>query len=236
MKAKILAVDDEAEARAILRQRLADAGFVPLLAADGTEAVTVAREQKPDLIVLDLMLPGLDGFEVCRVLRRDPATAQIPIIFLTARTDEMDRIIGLELGAEDYVTKPFSPRELVLRIKRSLARIPGAAAPTMFQRGGLTIDLPRHEVTLDGRRVALTATEFRLLEVLVQHADFLQPRAQLLKQVWNYESDVTSRTVDTHMRRLREKMGAAAVHLETVRGVGYRFVREPIEAGDVPAR
>ncbi|HEY1108562.1 MAG TPA: response regulator transcription factor, partial [Opitutaceae bacterium] len=179
----------------------------------------------PDLIVLDLMLPGLDGFEVCRLLRRDSATAAIPIIFLTARTDEMDRIVGLELGAEDYVTKPFSPRELVLRIKRTLLRATPATPPAVFTCGELTVDLPRHEVMLNGERVMLTATEFKLLEVLVQRAGFLQSRAQLLKEIWNYEADVTSRTVDTHMRRLREKLRDAARHLETVRGVGYRFVR-----------
>ncbi len=225
MKSKILVVDDEPDALEILGQRLRDAGFSTLFAGDGLRALESARGEQPDLIVLDLMLPGLDGFEVCRLLRRDPATAAIPIIFLTARIEEMDRIVGLELGAEDYVTKPFSPRELVLRIKRTLLRSAPAAAPAVFTCGELTVDLPRHEVTLNGERVMLTATEFKLLEVLVQRAGFLQSRAQLLKEIWNYESDVTSRTVDTHMRRLREKLRDAARHLETVRGVGYRFVR-----------
>ncbi|MES2695243.1 MAG: response regulator transcription factor [Verrucomicrobiota bacterium] len=225
MKSKILVVDDEPDALEILGRRLSDAGFATVCAADGLRALESARVELPDLIVLDLMLPGLDGFEVCRLLRRDPATAAIPIIFLTARADEMDRIVGLELGAEDYVTKPFSPRELVLRIKRTLLRTTPTAPPAVFTCGDLTVDMPRHEVTLNGERVLLTATEFKLLEVLVQRAGFLQSRAQLLKEIWNYESDVTSRTVDTHMRRLREKLREAARHLETVRGVGYRFVR-----------
>ncbi len=225
MKSKILVVDDEPDALEILGQRLRDAGFSTLFAGDGLRALESARGELPDLIVLDLMLPGLDGFEVCRLLRRDPVTAAIPIIFLSARTDEMDRIVGLELGAEDYVTKPFSPRELVLRIKRTLLRATAATPPAVFTCGELTVDLPRHEVMLNGERVMLTATEFKLLEVLVQRAGFLQSRAQLLKEIWNYESDVTSRTVDTHMRRLREKLRDAARHLETVRGVGYRFVR-----------
>lgn len=225
MNSKILVVDDEPDALEILGQRLGGAGFAPLFAVDGPRALELAREQLPALIVLDLMLPGLDGFEVCRLLRRDAATAAIPIVFLTARTDELDRIVGFELGAEDYVTKPFSPRELILRIKRVLLRIPATAQPAIFTCGDLTVDLPRHEVTLNGHRVPLTATEFKLLEVLVQRAGYLQTRAQLLREIWNYEGDGTSRTVDTHMRRLREKMGPAASHLETVRGAGYRFVR-----------
>jgi two-component system phosphate regulon response regulator PhoB len=225
MSHKILVVDDEPDALEILGVRLREAGFTPLFAADGPRALELAREQSPALIVLDLMLPGLDGFEVCRLLRRDPATSAIPIVFLTARTDELDRIVGFELGAEDYVTKPFSPRELILRIKRVLLRTPAAALPAVFTCGDLTVDLPRHEVTLNGSRVPLTATEFKLLEVLVQRAGYLQTRAQLLREIWNYEGEGASRTVDTHMRRLREKMGPAASHLETVRGAGYRFVR-----------
>jgi two-component system phosphate regulon response regulator PhoB len=227
MKTKILVVDDERDAREILRERLALAGFQPLLAAGGAEALALAQSEQPALVVLDLMLPGQDGFEICRALRRQPATAAIPVIFLSARTDEVDRVIGLELGAEDYVTKPFSPRELILRIRRTLARQQQRTAdPTAFRCGELEIDLPRHEVRLSGNRVTLTATEFRLLEVLVTHAGYLQSRAKLLKEVWNYEGDVESRTVDTHMRRLREKLGPAARHVETVRGAGYRFVPE----------
>ncbi len=225
MKSKILVVDDERDAREIMWERLLAAGFQPLLAANGPEALALARDEKPVLVVLDLMLPGPDGFEICRALRRQPETAAIPVIFLSARTDEVDRVIGLELGAEDYVTKPFSPRELILRIRRALARHQQRTAdPTVFRCGELEIDLPRHEVRLKGARVALTATEFRLLEVLVLHAGYLQSRAKLLKDVWNYENNVESRTVDTHMRRLREKLGRAARHVETVRGAGYRFV------------
>jgi two-component system phosphate regulon response regulator PhoB len=224
MKSKILVVDDEPNAREIMEQRLRDAGFTPILAGDGVQALELAREHAPAVIVLDVMLPGLDGFEVCRRLRSDEAMASIPVIFLTARTEEMDRIVGLELGAEDYVTKPYSPRELVLRIKRTLMRAKPEPTLSVFRCGALIIDLRRHEVTLGGVRVQLTATEFRLLKLLVRHAGHLYNREQLLKTVWNYETDLESRTVDTHVRRLREKLGIAAGHIETVRGEGYRFV------------
>jgi two-component system phosphate regulon response regulator PhoB len=237
MSTKILVVDDERAALDILNHRLREAGFTPVLADEGNRALTLAREQQPALIVLDLMLPGIDGFEVCRLLRRDPVTAQIPVIFLTARADEMDRIVGFELGAEDYVTKPFSPRELVLRIKRTLARMKQeSGTSSLISCGALAIDLPRHEVRLQGERLALTATEFKLLEVLVQRTGFLHTRAQLLKDVWNYDSGFDSRTVDTHIRRLREKMGSAACHIETVRGAGYRFVREPEQSTSTAAK
>jgi DNA-binding response OmpR family regulator len=193
-------------------------------ASDGAQAVDSARANQPDLVVLDLMLPGLDGFEVCRLLRRDPALARTPVIFLSARTEEMDRIVAFELGADDYVTKPFSPRELILRIRRSLERQKTNEALTAFTCGDLVIDLPRHEVIHSGERVQLTATEFKLLEVLVQRRGYLFSRAQLLQEVWKYDHDFESRTVDTHVRRLREKLGDAAPHIETVRGAGYRFV------------
>jgi two-component system phosphate regulon response regulator PhoB len=225
MKPKLLVVDDEPGAGEILEQRLRDAGFTTIMAADGVRALELAREQKPELILLDIVMPELDGFEVCRLLRRDEATASIPVIFLTARTEEMDRIVGLELGAEDYITKPFSSRELVLRIKRALLRVSQKHTLTVFTFGTLNVDLRRHEVTLEGERVQLTATEFRLLEVLVRDAGYLYSREQLLKAVWNYEAGTESRTVDTHVRRLREKLGVAARHIETVRGEGYRFVQ-----------
>jgi DNA-binding response OmpR family regulator len=177
--------------------------------------------------VLDLMLPGVDGLEVCKILRRDATTAMIPIIMLTARAAEMDRVLGLELGADDYVTKPFSPRELVLRIKKLLARAKSTdEAVVRLRFAELEIDVPRHEVTVAGRPLTLTATEFNLLELLARRRGRVQTRERLLQDVWGYENPIDSRTVDTHMRRLREKLGDAARFLETIRGVGYRFTGE----------
>lgn len=226
-KLKILVVDDEPDALEILGFKLKEAGYQPLFAKDGARAIATARAERPALIVLDLMLPEVDGLEVCKILRRDPGTAPIPILMLTARAAEMDRVLGLELGADDYVTKPFSPRELVLRIKKLLARAKAADDPvTQLRFGELEIDVPRHAVTLEGRPVTLTATEFKLLEVLARRRGRVQTRERLLQDVWGYENPIDSRTVDTHMRRLREKVGTAAACLETIRGVGYRFKAE----------
>ena len=225
MKPKILIVDDEADALEVLGFKLREAGFSPLFAKDGARALAAVRSDRPDLIVLDLMLPEVDGLEVCKILRRDPATARIPILMLTARATEMDRVVGLELGADDYVTKPFSPRELVLRIRKLLGRAQAEAEPAaQLHFGEIEIDVPRHLVRVAGRPISLTATEFRLLELLARRRDRVQSRDRLLQDVWGYENPIDSRTVDTHMRRLREKLGEAAVHLETVRGVGYRFI------------
>jgi len=227
MKPKILIVDDEADALEVLGFKLREAGFTPLFAKDGARALAAVRGERPDLVVLDLMLPEVDGLEVCKILRRDPATARIPILMLTARASEMDRVVGLELGADDYVTKPFSPRELVLRIRKLLGRGRTEDEPAAQLRfGEIEIDVPRHLVRVAGRAVALTATEFKLLEILARRRDRVQSRDRLLQDVWGYENPIDSRTVDTHMRRLREKLGAAAVHLDTIRGVGYRFIAE----------
>lgn len=227
MKPKILVVDDEPEALEILGFKLRESGFTPLFAKDGAAALRLARDEAPALIVLDLMLPEIDGLEVCKILRRDQATAAIPILMLTARAAEMDRVLGLELGADDYVTKPFSPRELVLRIKKLLARAKATDEPVAQLRfGDLEIDVPRHRVTVGGQTIELTATEFKLLELLVRRRGRVQTRDRLLQDVWGYDNPIDSRTVDTHMRRLREKVGAAADYLETIRGVGYRFRSE----------
>lgn len=227
MKPKILVVDDEPDALEVLGFKLKEAGYTPRFARDGARAVAMAREERPALIVLDLMLPEVDGFEVCKILRRDPGTAAIPILMLTARAAEMDRVLGLELGADDYVTKPFSPRELVLRIRKLLARVKAAEEPLeQLEFGPLAIDVPRHRVSIGGAPVDLTATEFKLLAVLAQRRGRVQTRERLLQDVWGYENPIDSRTVDTHMRRLREKVGAAAEYLETIRGVGYRFRTE----------
>ncbi len=227
MKLKILVVDDEPDALEVLGFKLKEAGYAPIFAKDGSRAITAARDERPALIVLDLMLPEIDGLEVCKILRRDPATAMIPILMLTARAAEMDRVLGLELGADDYVTKPFSPRELVLRIKKLLARAKAADEPVAQLRfGELEIDVPRHEVKIGGEPVVLTATEFKLLEILARRRGRVQTRERLLQDVWGYENPIDSRTVDTHMRRLREKVGEAARFLETIRGVGYRFTAD----------
>jgi two-component system phosphate regulon response regulator PhoB len=226
VKAKILVVDDEPDVLDLVTYNLGQAGFQTLTAADGAEALRKARSTAPDLILLDLMLPELDGLEVCKLLRRDPKTSAIPIIMLTARASEMDRIVGLELGAVDYVPKPFSPRELVLRVKKRLEKTSGAPPKNLHVSGALQVDVSRHLVTVKGRRVELTATEFNLLTLLVQRAGHVQSRDRLLRDVWEYESHIDTRTVDTHMRRLRDKLGPAAKYLETVRGVGYRFLAE----------
>ena len=227
MKPKILVVDDEPDALEVLGFKLKEAGFTPIFAKDGGRAIAAARDERPALIVLDLMLPEIDGLEVCKILRRDPATAMIPVIMLTARAAEMDRVLGLELGADDYVTKPFSPRELVLRIKKLLARAKAADDPvTQLRFGELEIDVPRHQVSVGGDPVVLTATEFKLLEILARRRGRVQTRERLLQDVWGYENPIDSRTVDTHMRRLREKIGDAARYLETIRGVGYRFTAD----------
>ena len=224
MKPKILVVDDEPDALEVLGFKLKEAGYTPVFAADGLKAIAAVRIERPDLIVLDLMLPEIDGLEVCKILRRDPATASIPVIMLTAKAAEMDRVLGLELGADDYVTKPYSPRELVLRIRKLLKRAKTAEESGDHVRAGvLEIDVPRHTALVEGRPVTLTATEFNLLTLLAQRRGRVQTRERLLQDVWGYETAIDTRTVDTHMRRLREKIGAAADYLETIRGVGYRF-------------
>src|SRR6266581_4406677 len=224
MKQKILVADDEPDAIELVEFNLKNAGYDVITAANGAAALKKARSALPNLIVLDLMLPEVDGLEVCKLLRRDPRTRAIPIIMLTAKAAEIDRVLGLELGAEDYVTKPFSPRELLLRIKRLLRPAPAEEAADRIEWKELCVDLPRHQATVGGEPVDLTATEFKLLTVLAQRRGRVQSREQLLQDVWAYDNLIDTRTVDTHMRRLREKLGPAAKYLETVRGIGYRFV------------
>ena len=223
--AKILVVDDEPDALDLVAFNLKQAGLEVVTADDGAAALKRAREVVPDLILLDLMLPEVDGLEVCKQLRRDPATSSIPIIMLTAKAAEIDRVLGLELGADDYVTKPFSPRELVLRVKNLIRRRSETSeTPDQLVFGDMTVDIPRHQVTVGRKRVELTATEFKLLTTLALRRGRVQSRDQLLQDVWEYDAVIDTRTVDTHMRRLREKLGSAARFLDTVRGVGYRFV------------
>lgn len=224
-KQKILVVDDELDVTELLEFNLKAAGYDVQSAEDGPTALKKARDIQPDLIVLDVMLPEMQGTDVCKELRRDPVTSAIPIIMLTAKAAEIDRVLGLELGADDYVTKPFSPRELVLRIRGLLRRGQAADQPQEVMKvGDLIVDIPKHQVTVKGKAVDLTATEFKLITTLVQRKGRVQSREQLLQDVWEYDSLIDTRTVDTHMRRLREKLGPAARYLDTVRGVGYRFV------------
>jgi DNA-binding response OmpR family regulator len=224
MKSKILVVDDEADALQLLQFNLKNAGFKVITSKTGEDALMKARVQHPDLVVLDVMLPGIDGLQICKMLKNDGRTAAIPVVMVTARATEIDRVVGLELGADDYLTKPFSPRELVLRVSR-LLKIEHLPTNTSEQLAydDLIIDLAQHQVTVCGKPVSLTATEFKLLTLLAQRAGRVQSRDQLLHEVWDYDSSVESRTVDTHMRRLRFKLGRAAHHLETIRGFGYRF-------------
>ena len=223
MKAKILVVDDEPDLLELVDTNLTAAGFSVLMAASGKEALRLARAQQPQLILLDVMLPEVDGLEVCKMLRLDPATRSIPIVMLTARATEIDRVLGLELGADDYVTKPFSMRELVLRVKKLLHRQPREAGAAQIQFGGLHIDIARHRIALHGKVLDLTLTEFKLAAILAERRGRVQSREQLLRDVWGYNNLIDTRTVDTHMRRLRAKLGPAAKLLDTVRGVGYRF-------------
>ena len=223
---KILIVEDEQDVIDMLTLNLKKAGgFVVSTATDGASGLKKAREELPALIILDLMLPKMPGLEVCKILKNDGATQHIPIIMLTAKAEEVDRIVGLEIGADDYVTKPFSPREIVLRIKAVMRRgkNDGAARETMTL-GPITIDPARHHVSVDGKPVRLTSVEYKLLSMLMLRRGRVQSRDRLLNEVWGYESLIDTRTVDTHVRRLRKKLGKAADAIETVRGFGYRLL------------
>jgi len=223
---RILIVEDENDVVDLLTLNLRKAGgFLISKAGDGATGLTKARAEKPDFIVLDLMLPKIPGLEVCKILKSEAATRHIPILMLTARAEEIDRVVGLECGADDYVRKPFSPREIVLRIKAILRRGATEEADNRLSAGPITIDPARHEVLVNGKRVELTSLEFKLLRTLIQRRGRVQERDRLLNEVWGYESVIDTRTVDTHVRRLREKLGRAGEVVETVRGFGYR-VRE----------
>jgi phosphate regulon transcriptional regulator PhoB len=221
---KILVVEDEPDVVDLLALQLRKAGgFSIVTAQDGAEGLKKARAESPALIVLDLMLPRMSGLEVCKILKTDVSTRHIPVIMLTAKAEEVDRIVGLEFGADDYVTKPFSPREMLLRIKAILRRGKSDGAEESMTRGAITIDSARHRVLVAGKPIVLTAVEFKLLSMLMQRPGRVQARDRLLNEVWGYESAIDTRTVDTHVRRLREKLGKAASAIETVRGFGYRL-------------
>ena len=229
MPQRILIVDDEKDIRELLTFQLQQHGFTTIAANNGEEALTKIEEKPPDLIILDLMMPKMDGAEVCRALKREEKTRRIPIIMLTAKGEEIDRVVGFELGADDYVAKPFSPRELALRVKAVLKRMTTADEPAEFLTfKDLHIDLSRHRVTVAGKAIELTSTEFKLLTTLLQRRGRVQTRDHLLETVWGYDYIGFTRTVDTHIRRLRAKLGTSGDCIETVRGVGYRFIDEDV--------
>ena len=222
---RILVVDDEPDIAGLVVYHLAKAGYRVSTAADGAEALTRALAERPDLVVLDLMLPGRSGLEVLADLRRADETKQVGVILLTARKEEQDRIKGLSLGADDYLAKPFSPQELVLRVGavlRRLAAVP-VAAGGILTAGGVRLDPGAHRVTVQDVEIELTATEFKLLRLLMERAGRVQSRTDLLQTVWQAQADIQTRTVDMHVQRLRTKLGASGDCVETVRGVGYRF-------------
>ena len=226
---KILIVEDDPDIAEMISYNLGKEGYGIVLTDNGEDAVARAQKEHPAIIILDIMLPGMDGMEVCRTLKQADETRHMPIIMLSARSQETDKVVGLELGADDYVTKPFSPRELIARIRAVLRR--GSALDTgdigdagqVVRSGEVAIDSLRHRVTVSGTEVALTSTEFKLLEFLAQRPGEAITRQQILDSVFGYSSDVYDRTVDTHIKTLRKKLGQAKGCIETLRGVGYRF-------------
>ena len=221
---RILVVDDEPDIVALVAYHLAKAGYRVATAANGHDALAVARRERPALLVLDLMLPGMSGFDVLTELRADSATRDVAVLMLTARKDEPDRIQGLSLGADDYLTKPFSPQELVLRVGAILRRVGASAAPSdVLTVGSIDIDRGAHKVSVAGEEVELTPTEFKLLLTLAERRGRVQARAHLLETVWEAAPDIQTRTVDMHIQRLRTKLGPAGDLVETVRGFGYRL-------------
>ena len=225
MSHRILVVDDEPDITALVAYHLARAGYRVSTATTGPDALRAAREERPDIVVLDLMLPGVSGYEVLRELRQRAETRDVGVILLTSRREETDRIKGFSLGADDYLTKPFSPQELTLRVAALLRRLqaPAVAAGSSLIEGPLIIDRASHRVTLDGEELQLTATEFKLLSMLVERRGRVQTRPQLLETVWDAQPDIQTRTVDMHVQRLRAKLGELGDLIETVRGFGYRF-------------
>ncbi len=228
----ILVVDDEVDLLDLVEMNLKREGFETLRATNGREVFEQVEDVTPSLVILDLMLPDMSGTEICRRLRSMPATAEVPVIILSAKGEEIDRVVGFELGADDYVTKPFSTRELVLRVRAVLRRQASAPAaeeggPERLDYGLLRIDEAAHRVWVEEQEVALTATEFKLLMTLARRAGRVQTRGSLLSDVWDMPPDLNTRTVDTHVKRLREKLEGASGHIETVRGVGYRFNASP---------
>ena len=225
MTHRILVVDDEPDITALVAYHLAKAGFRVSTAANGPDALKAAREERPDIVILDLMLPGISGYDVLTEMRKREETREVGVILLTARREETDRIRGLSLGADDYLTKPFSPQELSLRVSGLLRRFgsPAVSAGSTLTAGPVTIDRSAHRATIGGEELNLTATEYKLLLTLVERRGRVQTRPQLLETVWEAQPDIQTRTVDMHVQRLRTKMGDVGRLIETVRGFGYRF-------------
>ena len=221
---RILIVEDEKDIVQVLEFALRQAGFETVAARDAGEAFARIRDKVPDAVILDLMLPDVPGTEICRQLKASPKTASLPVIMLTARSEEVDRVVGFELGADDYITKPFSVREVVLRVKAILRRGTAAGeAPPREQVGPVRLDAEAHRVFVEGQEIELTGLEFRLLETFMARVGRVQTREQLLRDVWDMSGDLQTRTVDTHVKRLREKLGSGRDLIETVRGLGYRM-------------
>ncbi len=219
----VLVVEDEQDVVDLLRYNLNRAGFLVSIAGNGVKGLEMARTERPDVIILDLMLPEMDGEKVCKALKSDPGTEGLPIIMLTAKVQPDERVSGLELGADDYVTKPFSPKELVLRVQAVLRRMRTSTRTDCLEVDDFYVDKGAFEIRLHDERLDLTTTEFKLLTLLIERRGRTQTRETLLYDVWGYQNAIDTRTVDTHMRRLREKLGVASGRLETIRGEGYRF-------------
>ncbi len=219
----ILIVEDELDLQQILAYNLEHAGYAVRVAGTGREALRLAQEEPPQLVLLDLMLPDMPGTQICKQLKEDPRTQAVPVVMLTARGEESDRVLGFELGADDYVVKPFSVRELLLRTQAILRRHAVPAEDVLAVRE-LRLDRAAHRVWAEEREIKLTALEFRLLQLLLEERGRVLTRGLLLEKVWNIDAEITTRTVDTHVKRLREKLGSSGDYIETVRGVGYRFL------------
>ena len=231
---RVLVIEDETDLRDLLQYNLKAAGYEVLVASDGATGVALARDHRPDLVLLDIMLPDMSGLEVCRAIKSQPQSRDTQVMMVTAKGEEIDRVVGFELGADDYVVKPFSTRELLLRVQAVLRRRQTAGAPGAdgeasgaIHFGCLVMDRDAHRAFVEGAEVQLTALEFKLLGTLYDRRDRVQTRGSLLEDVWGASSDMATRTVDTHVKRLREKLGAAGDYIETVRGVGYRFLSRP---------
>jgi two-component system, OmpR family, phosphate regulon response regulator PhoB len=231
-KKKILVVDDEPDVTDLVAYHLKAKGFHVETLNDATASISKARSYQPELVILDIMMPHLSGIQVCRILRADPKLAKVPIIFLTAKAEAHDRIEGLESGADDYLSKPFSPKELVLRVESILRRVSAPKEPVSakLRVGEIQLDSDIHRVTVKGEALELTATEFKLLRIMMERQGRVQTREHLLLNVWNYSTEIETRTVDTHVRRLREKLGPEAGWVETIRGVGYRIADKKLPA------
>ncbi|MEO6992242.1 MAG: response regulator [Lacunisphaera sp.] len=231
-KKKILVVDDEPDVTDLVAYHMKAKGFQVETLNDATASIAKARSYHPDLVILDIMMPDLSGIQICRILRADPKLAKVPIIFLTAKSEPHDRIEGLESGADDYLSKPFSPKELVLRVESILRRANSTkeATAATLQIGDILLDSETHRVTVRSELLDLTATEFKLLQLLMERQGRVQTREHLLLNVWNYATEIETRTVDTHVRRLREKLGEEAAWVETIRGVGYRIADKKLPA------